>query len=314
MHRVTVLALPSVVAFDLSTPAQIFGNEPRALRLARCAASAPGRVRHDDGLRDRRPRAASSGRARRTRCIVPGLRPAQLAAAGGGPRCAAGGRTRAARAWPRSAPAPSSCARRPARRPPGHDALGPRRAAGRALSGGHRRSRRALRRRGRRARPRPASPPASISACTSCAATTAPRSPTRRAADRGGAAPRRRPGAVRRARRCPPAGERGLARHARAGRSSASREPLTVAAMARHAALQRAHLRPALPRRDRHHAAAVAARCSASCTPAACWRRPTSRSRTSPAHAGLRHRHLAALAFPPRDGHDTARVSPQLQG
>ena len=28
----------------------------------------------------------------------------------------------------------------------------------------------------------------------------------------------------------------------------------------------------------------------------------------------LRHGHLAALAFPPRHGHDTARVSPQLQG
>ena len=84
----------------------------------------------------------------------------------------------------------------------------------------------------------------------------------------------------------PAAAERGLA-PTRAWALERLREPLTVAAMARHAALQRAHLRPPLPRRDRHHAAAVAAAASASCTRAACWRRPTCRSRTSPAHAGF---------------------------
>ena len=56
--------------------------------------------------------------------------------------------------------------------------------------------------------------------------------------------------------------------------------------------------------------------CSASacCTRAACWRRPTSRSRTSPTQAGFGTRRLAALALPPRDRDDAARVSPQLQG
>ena len=111
----------------------------------------------------------------------------------------------------------------------------------------------------------------------------------------------------------PAAGDRGLAA-TRAWALERLREPLTVAAMARHAALQRAHLRPPLPRRDRHHAAAVAARASASCTRAGCWRRPTSPVEDVAGDAGLRHRGLAALALPPRDGDHAARVSPQLQG
>ena len=40
--------------------------------------------------------------------------------------------------------------------------------------------------------------------------------------------------------------------------------------------------------------------------------RPPGRGRRRPRR--LRHRRLAALAFPPRDGHDTGRVSPQLPG
>ena len=84
----------------------------------------------------------------------------------------------------------------------------------------------------------------------------------------------------------PAAAERGLAA-TRAWALERLREPLTVAAMARHARVQRAHLRAALPRRDGHHAAAVAAAPARRCTRAGCWRRPTSRSRTSPTHAGF---------------------------
>ena len=148
-----------------------------------------------------------------------------------------------------------------------------------------RRSGRALRRRGRRPdlgrrgrghRPLPA-----------------PRAPRprrrgrqrRRAADRRGAAPRRRPGAVRRD--AAAAGGRARAGgHARLGAPA----PARAAHRRRDGGprrVQRAHLRAALPRRDGHHPAAVAAATSASCTRAACWRPPTSRSRPSPTHAGF---------------------------
>ena len=110
----------------------------------------------------------------------------------------------------------------------------------------------------------------------------------------------------------PVAGERGLA-PTRAWAAERLREPLTVAAMARHAGVQRAHLRAALPRRDGDHAAAVAA------APARPPRPPPARGHRPPRRGrrrcrGLRHGGLAALAFPARHGHDTARVSPQLQG
>ena len=106
MHRLTVLALPDVVAFDLSTPAQVFGNEPGRYDFTTCADPRPGGSHHD-GLRDRRPARPRCGRGGGHRARPRGA-PGAVAAAGGGPRCAAGGpRPRRARR-PRSAPAPSS--------------------------------------------------------------------------------------------------------------------------------------------------------------------------------------------------------------
>jgi transcriptional regulator GlxA family with amidase domain len=51
MHRVAVLALDSVVAFDLSVPAQVFGHEDERERYAlRVCATAPGPVRTSTGF------------------------------------------------------------------------------------------------------------------------------------------------------------------------------------------------------------------------------------------------------------------------
>ena len=57
MHEIAVLAVDSVVAFDLSIPAQIFGHrdERHRYRLTVCAEQA-GPVADLDRLRDRRRR------------------------------------------------------------------------------------------------------------------------------------------------------------------------------------------------------------------------------------------------------------------
>ena len=77
-------------------------------------------------------------------------------------------------------------------------------------------------------------------------------------------------------------------------------EPLDVAAMARHAGGQPAHLRPPLPRGDRDDAAAVAA------LPAGARGAPPARGDRPADRRGrlarrLRHRRLAARPLPPRD-------------
>ena len=124
-------------------------------------------------------------------------------------------------------------------------------------------------------------------------------------------APRRRPGAVRRA--PVPAAASAASRPRAPGRSSAcasrSRWP-------RWRATPRAASAPSpaasAPRRARPRCAGCWA--SGSCMRAACWRPPTSPVEEVADARRLRHGRLAAHAFPARDGHHTGRVSPQLQG
>jgi transcriptional regulator GlxA family with amidase domain len=73
MHRVTVLALPEVVAFDLSTPAQVFGNEPGRYGFSACAAR-PGRVATTTGFALHVERGLDAV-AEADTVLVPGLRP-----------------------------------------------------------------------------------------------------------------------------------------------------------------------------------------------------------------------------------------------
>jgi transcriptional regulator GlxA family with amidase domain len=73
MHRVTVLALADVVAFDLSTPAQVFGNEPGRYAFSTCAARA-GSVPSTTGFAIDIP-CGLEDVARADTLIVPGLRP-----------------------------------------------------------------------------------------------------------------------------------------------------------------------------------------------------------------------------------------------
>jgi len=75
MHRVTVLALPEVVAFDLSTPAQIFGNEPERYAFGACGVRA-GRVPSTTGFALDVPRGLEA-LADADTILVPGLRPAE---------------------------------------------------------------------------------------------------------------------------------------------------------------------------------------------------------------------------------------------
>jgi transcriptional regulator GlxA family with amidase domain len=75
MHHVTVLALPDVVAFDLSTPAQIFGNEPGRYAFSACGAR-PGRVPTTTGFALHVERGLEAV-AEADTVLVPGLRPAQ---------------------------------------------------------------------------------------------------------------------------------------------------------------------------------------------------------------------------------------------
>jgi transcriptional regulator GlxA family with amidase domain len=75
MHHVTVLALPDVVAFDLSTPAQVFGNEPGRYVFSACGVR-PGRVPTTTGFAIDVPHGLEA-LAQADTVLVPGLRPAQ---------------------------------------------------------------------------------------------------------------------------------------------------------------------------------------------------------------------------------------------
>jgi transcriptional regulator GlxA family with amidase domain len=75
MHHVTVLALADVVAFDLSTPAQVFGNEPERYAFSACGVRA-GRVPTTTGFALHVPRGLDAV-AEADTILVPGLRPAQ---------------------------------------------------------------------------------------------------------------------------------------------------------------------------------------------------------------------------------------------
>jgi transcriptional regulator GlxA family with amidase domain len=75
MHRVTVLAMPEVVAFDLSTPAQIFGNEPGRYAFDACGVRA-GRVPTTTGFALDVPRGLDA-LADADTILVPGLRPVE---------------------------------------------------------------------------------------------------------------------------------------------------------------------------------------------------------------------------------------------
>jgi transcriptional regulator GlxA family with amidase domain len=75
MHHVTVLALADVVAFDLSTPAQVFGNEPGRYAFTACGVRA-GRVPSTTGFAIDVPRGLEAV-AEADTVLVPGLRPPQ---------------------------------------------------------------------------------------------------------------------------------------------------------------------------------------------------------------------------------------------
>jgi transcriptional regulator GlxA family with amidase domain len=73
MHHVVVLALADVVAFDLSTPAQVFGNEPGRYAFTACGIRA-GRVPTTTGFALDVPRGLDAV-AEADTVLVPGLRP-----------------------------------------------------------------------------------------------------------------------------------------------------------------------------------------------------------------------------------------------
>src|SRR5215218_712952 len=75
MHHVTVLALADVVAFDLSTPAQVFGNEPGRYAFTACGVRA-GSVPSTTGFAIDVPRGLDAV-AEADTVLVPGLRPPQ---------------------------------------------------------------------------------------------------------------------------------------------------------------------------------------------------------------------------------------------
>ena len=254
MHRVAVLALARRSCRSTSRSA-VFSCRERPLRRSRSAApSRPVPPRRGFPLAGRRMGSRRSAQA--DTVVVPGfdaddggpvdgrvldaLRAARRAARD---RLDLHGRVRARR-------------RGPARRPARDDALAhadqsaamfPRRRSTPTCSTSTRAT----------CSPRPASPPASTSACTCCAATTAPRRPT---PPRAGRSSRRTARADRRSSSSAGANATTAGWRRRApGRSSASSEPLTVAQLAAPRALQRAHVHPPLPRRDRHDAAALAA-------------------------------------------------------
>ena len=176
--------------------------------------------------------------------------------------------------------------RRPARRPPGDDALDARRAS---WPGATRRSTStpsALRRRGRRSSRRPAPPPASTSACTSCASTTAPRWPTPSPAAwscRPTATAARPSSSTSPCRRR--AGDDPLGRRRSTGCSSTSTSRSSVEDLARRAAMSPRTFARRFRAVDRHDAAAVAAAPAGRCSPSGCSRRPTSPSSSSPTAA-----------------------------
>ena len=291
------------VAFDLSTPAQVFGNEPgryalHGVRVARRARA------DDDGLRARRRRAASTRSPRPTPCSSPGC-----ARRGGRRRAAVLDALRAAHA--RGARVASICTGAfvlahagllDGRRATTHwahaEQLAERYPAvtvdpgvlyvdeGDVLDLGRRR-------RGHRPLPAPRAP--------------RPRrrgGQRRRAADRRGAAPRRRPGAVRRARRCPPRRERRPRGPRAPGRSSACASRSRCAAMARHAALQRAHASPgaSAPRR-------APRRCSGCCGQRVAARPAPAGGHRPPGRG--RRRRTPASAPPPRCARISAAPRPR---
>jgi transcriptional regulator GlxA family with amidase domain len=73
MHHVAVLALADVVAFDLSTPAQVFGNQPGRYAFTACGARA-GSVATTTGFAVDVPRGLDA-LAQADTVLVPGLRP-----------------------------------------------------------------------------------------------------------------------------------------------------------------------------------------------------------------------------------------------
>jgi transcriptional regulator GlxA family with amidase domain len=75
MHRLTVLALPDVVAFDLATPAQVFGNEPGRYGFTACGLRA-GQVPTTTGFAIQVANGLEA-LAQADTVLVPGLRPAQ---------------------------------------------------------------------------------------------------------------------------------------------------------------------------------------------------------------------------------------------
>ena len=314
-HRVVALALEPLVALDLAAPAHVFGHWGGERYSFHRVAGADGS-----------PVATSSGFAvdveaglgalrRADTVVVPGYegasRPHPEPVLG---RAATRRRPRGARdvdlhrrlrARPRG----------PAGRPPRHHPLGLGGDLRRAVPCRAARPGCALRRRGTAPEQAPAWPPGSTSACTWCAATTAAAGGRPdRPADRGGAPPRGRPGAVHRARAPAGDGRGGAARgHARLGAQAPGAGASALADLAR-ARLQVAAQRT-FARRFRAETGTsphqwllsqrvlqgpAAARGGRHC--------PVDEIR----RLRLRRRRRAALPLPPRGGHDAERLPAQL--
>jgi transcriptional regulator GlxA family with amidase domain len=305
MHRLTVLALPDVVAFDLATPAQVFGNEPGRYGFTACGLRA-GQVPTTTGFAIQVANGLEA-LAQADTVLVPGLRPAQWP-----PPAEVLDALRTAHA--RGARVASICTGAfvlahagllDGRRATTHWAYADRLAErypavtvdpgvlyvdeGAVLTS--------------------AGVAAGIDLCLHLVRRDHGAEAANAVARRIVVAPHRDGGQAQFVDTPLPAlGERGLA-PTRTWALRRLSEPLTVAAMARHAALQRSHLRAPLPRRDRHHPVAVAA-VAAGPPRAAAARgdRPPDRGRRR--SRGLRDCRLAAVAFPPCHGDDAGRVSP----
>ena len=181
-HRVAVLALDGVVAFDLGMPVQVLRRGPRRRRRTGSTRSGLRRRTAHRSVSARLPACCpSTGRSCSTAptpSSSPGIHRRPRAATA---RSTPDGRARPLRPRGRPRrPLVSICTgrlragrRRAARRPPGHHALVLGRPVPAAVPRGAARTRTCSSSTTATCSPRPASPPESTSACTSSGATTA---------------------------------------------------------------------------------------------------------------------------------------------
>ena len=272
MHRVAVLALADVVAFDLATPFQVLGRALRALR--RCAAVGAGPIPTTSGFSARCRPWARRARASRHR-LVPGFDPRDHGWPPAAPRCERSGPPHA----PRRAHRLDLHRRLRARPPPACST-----AAAPPPTGATRSASRELLPGGRRSTPTcststtgdvltSAGVAAGIDLCLhllrrdhgAAAANAVARQMV------VAAAPRRRPGAVHRARRARRRDD-GSLEATRAWALEHLDEPLTVAQLARHACTSERTFTRRFRAETGTTPLQLAARAARRRTRAGCWR------------------------------------------